>query len=57
VLEKVEFARYRIANRSPGEQEIKYPGKYLLSIIDKDLALTEKEKRRSATRKKVPVPD
>ena len=56
VLEKVEFARYRIANRSPGEQEIKYPGKYLLSIIDKDLALTEKEKRRSAP-KKVPVPD
>lgn len=52
----VEFARYRMANRSPGEQEIKYPGKYLLSIIDKDLTLTEKEKRR-ATPKKVPAPE
>lgn len=55
VLEKVEFARYRMANRSPGEQEIKYPGKYLLSIIDKDLTLTEKEKRRATPKKIAPT--
>lgn len=54
VQEKVEFARFRMANRSPGEKEIKYPGKYLLSIFDKDLTLTAAEKRRSGPKKLSP---